>query len=100
MKYLLPCLFLLASCETLKAPFVDSTGEPVIVTDQPVTVPVGDQGDTITITPGSAEPRPATIGDTLAQAGGAAVGAVTGNPVIAALTVALAGFFMRRKKAA
>lgn len=96
--FLFLTLFLCASCEALRQPLFDENGNPVIVTDDPVTIPIGDQGDTITVQPGSSEPRPGTLGDAVGDVGGAVVAGITGQPWLAPVLAGAVGYFLRRKK--
>lgn len=97
MKTLLPLLFLLTSCETLRQPALDASGQPVLIQDQPITATLPN-GDTVILQPSSSEPRPSTIGDSLAGAGAQAVGVATGLPWLAPILAGVAGIFLRRKK--
>lgn len=99
MKYSIFLVLLLASCETLSAPALDSQGQPIVVSDKPVVVPIGDNGDTITIQPGNTEPRPGTVGDVLTDVGSTVVGGITGQPWLAPILAGVIGILVRRKKA-
>lgn len=91
-------LLFLGSCKVLEQPPFDASGNPVVISDQPVTIPIGDQGDTITIQPGSTEPRPATLGDSLTAIGAQVIGGATGQPWLVPVIGGLAGLFLRKKK--
>lgn len=88
----------LVSCETLSQPAFDATGNPIVVSDQPVTIPVGD--GTITVTPASSEPRPGDLGDALVGVGSQVLAGATGQPWLVPVIGGLAGLFRRRKKPA